>query len=105
MPSPESIDNMGWVKSNGNLADGLTKIDKVDLIQEVMRTGKLKRVADQWIIRPPVPRIEENPDVRADKYVAPTKVRTKEEPATAEKSTKEDPLPSSTNTKAKSTIV
>lgn len=46
------IDNMGWVKSDGNIADGLTKINKMELIQHVMRTGRFDRVADQWVIRP-----------------------------------------------------
>lgn len=48
------IDNMGWIRSDGNLADGLTKINKTDLIQQVMRTGRLGRIADQWVIRPRV---------------------------------------------------
>lgn len=47
------IDDMGWIRSDGNLADGLTKMNKVELIQKVMRTGKLDRIADQWVIRPP----------------------------------------------------
>lgn len=48
------IDNIGWIKSYGNLADGLTKINKPDLLQHVIRTGKLTRTADQWVIRPPI---------------------------------------------------
>lgn len=41
-----SIDNVGWVQSANNVADGFTKIDKVDLIQQVMRTGTLSTLAD-----------------------------------------------------------
>lgn len=47
------IDNVGWIKSDGNLADGLTKVNKPELIQRIMRTGQLDRIADQWVIRPP----------------------------------------------------
>lgn len=35
---------MGWIKSDGNLADGLTKMNKLDLVQHV----------DQYIIPPPM---------------------------------------------------
>lgn len=48
------IDQIGWIKSDGNLADGLTKIDKVDLLKKVMRTGQLVWVADHWVICPPM---------------------------------------------------
>lgn len=48
------IDNMGWIKSCGNLADGLTKLNKPELIQHTMRTGKLQTFADQWVIRQPM---------------------------------------------------
>lgn len=48
------IENMGWIKSDWNVADGLTKINSPDLMQRVMRTGRLDRIADQWVIRPPV---------------------------------------------------
>lgn len=40
------IDIMGWIKSESNLADGLTKVNNADLIQQVMRTGRFKVVAD-----------------------------------------------------------
>lgn len=40
------IDDMGWIKSSGNLADGLTKINKPDLIQQTTRTGILDVIAD-----------------------------------------------------------
>lgn len=43
---------MGWVKSEGNLADGLTKINKSESIQRTMRTGRLDAIAEQYIIRP-----------------------------------------------------
>lgn len=46
------IDNMGWIKSDGNLAYGLKKLNNPDLMQHVMLTGKLTRLADEWIIRP-----------------------------------------------------
>lgn len=36
-----STDNVGWVKSEKNLADGFTKFDKANLLQQVMRTGSL----------------------------------------------------------------
>lgn len=48
------IDNVWWLKSNSNLADGLTKLKIVELLKEAMRTGKFQVVADQWIIRPPL---------------------------------------------------
>lgn len=48
------IDNMGWVKSSGNLADGVTKIKKLALIQLIMRTGKSENVADHWVIWSPI---------------------------------------------------
>lgn len=48
------IDSIGWIKSNSNLADGYTKINKVELIQLVTRTGKLQNVTGQWVIRPPI---------------------------------------------------
>lgn len=41
------IDDMGWVKSNGNLADGLTKLKKAELIHQVMRTRRVEVIADQ----------------------------------------------------------
>lgn len=99
------IDNIGWVRSDGNLADGLTKVNKVDLIQTVMRTGKLVRVADQWVIRPPTPHLGGTPDVRADNDTAPAKAHTKREPATAGDGTKEEPTPFTTSPKAKLTMV
>lgn len=49
-----SIDNMGWVKSDGNLADGLNEINKPDLIKLVMHTVRLDKVADQWVICTPL---------------------------------------------------
>lgn len=47
----QKIDDMGWVKSENNLADGLTKVNKCDLIQRTMRTGKLEIIAEKWVIR------------------------------------------------------
>lgn len=48
------IDDMGWVRSENNLADGLTKLNKPELIQRTMKTGRLDIIADQWVIRPSV---------------------------------------------------
>lgn len=45
------IDDVGWVKSGNNVADGLTKLGKAELVQKVMRTGTLSTVADQWVVR------------------------------------------------------
>lgn len=50
--SERSIDNIGWVQSKNNAADDLTKVDKAELIQQIMHDGTLSTVADQWIVRP-----------------------------------------------------
>lgn len=42
---------MGWIKSTGNLADGVTKMNKSDVLQETMRTRIINVAADQWVIR------------------------------------------------------
>lgn len=47
----DAVYGVGWVKSENNIADDLTKLNKVDLIQKVMRTGTLPTIADQWVVR------------------------------------------------------
>lgn len=44
------INNMGWIKSEGNLADGFRKLNKSDMIQRKMRTVQLNVISDQWAI-------------------------------------------------------
>lgn len=46
------MNKMGWIKSSGNLVGWLTKINKPELIQRIMRKGKQDNIADQWVIRP-----------------------------------------------------
>lgn len=40
------IDDMGWIKSEVNLADRLTKMNKSDLIQRTISKGRLDLIAD-----------------------------------------------------------
>lgn len=47
-----SIENVGWVKSANNVADGFTKLNKAELIQRIMRTGTIQTIAYQWVLRP-----------------------------------------------------
>lgn len=42
----QKIYDMGWVKSENNLANGLTKMNKSELIQRTMRTGQIDVIAD-----------------------------------------------------------
>lgn len=46
-----AIDNIGLVKSWNNVADGRTKLNKAEVVEQVMRTGNLQAVAYQWIVR------------------------------------------------------
>lgn len=43
------IDDVVWVKSDNNVADGLTKLRKADLVKHFMRTRTLSVVAYQWV--------------------------------------------------------
>lgn len=46
-----SIDNVSWVRSENNVADGFTKFDRADLIQLVMKTESFSSIAHQSIVR------------------------------------------------------
>lgn len=48
----QNIDNVWWIKYNSNLTAELTKINKSDLLQRTMRTGRLDNIADRWVVRP-----------------------------------------------------
>ena len=45
------ISDIGFNKSNKNIADGLTKSMSQAMLRKVMETGVLDIQADQWIIR------------------------------------------------------
>lgn len=45
-----AINDVGWVKSENNVDGGLTKLRRSELVQNVMRTGTLSTVADQWVV-------------------------------------------------------
>ena len=47
------ISNIGFVKTNGNLADGLTKSNMQSALYSIMCTAKHEVEAEQWIIRGP----------------------------------------------------
>lgn len=47
------IDNVGWVRSEYNVADCFTKMNKADFIQDIMRSGQLQNVLFQWIVHTP----------------------------------------------------
>ena len=54
------ISNIGFVRSENNLADGLTKEKKQRALFDAMVTGKHEIVCEQWIIRPETPMLETN---------------------------------------------
>ena len=45
------ISNIGFVRTNHNLADGLTKANMQGALYKLMATGKLEVEAEQWILR------------------------------------------------------
>ena len=49
--STRAISDIGLVRSDLNLADGLTKTMNQAMLLKVMKLGKLSRRAEQWIIR------------------------------------------------------
>ena len=49
----DQISNIGFVRSNYNLADGLTKPKLQQSLHDLLRTGRHEVVAEQWIIRNP----------------------------------------------------
>lgn len=48
------VSNVGWVRSEDNLVDGLTKIKKCDALHELLQTGVLSRKVERWITRPAI---------------------------------------------------
>ena len=48
------IDNIGFVRSESNLADSLTKANKQASLFELLVTAKHVPTIDQWIIRAPI---------------------------------------------------
>ena len=44
------INNIGFVSSESNLADGLTKVNKQRSLLELLRTSRHSPVFDQWIM-------------------------------------------------------
>ena len=50
------ISDVGWVSSNDNPADGLTKEKRCSLLEKLLDSGRLDVVAKQWIIRSQVDR-------------------------------------------------
>ena len=52
------ISNIGFVWSENNLSDGLTKEKKKCALFDSMVTGKHEPVCEQWVIRPETPRFE-----------------------------------------------
>ena len=44
------ISNIGFVRSDHNMADGLTKCMKQKSLRELARTGKLGTKVERWII-------------------------------------------------------
>lgn len=49
--SQKKISDIGWIRSNGNLADGLTKMTKCKPLEILLNTEKINAVAAQWILR------------------------------------------------------
>ena len=49
----KEIDNIGFVRSDANLADGLTKSNKQSSLYELLVTAKHEPTIAQWIMRAP----------------------------------------------------
>lgn len=47
----KEISNVGWVKSKNNLADGLTKYSKSNILNDVIENSMLDHPIEQWIVR------------------------------------------------------
>ena len=46
------VSNIGFVRSENNIADGLTKLKMQSALLNLLRTGKYQVKCEQWIIRP-----------------------------------------------------
>ena len=44
------ISDVGWICSENNLADGLTKAKRCDILERVLETGPCDVQAKQWIV-------------------------------------------------------
>lgn len=44
------IRDVGWVRSEHNLADGLTKFDKSQLVVDLLEIGHINTVVQQWVM-------------------------------------------------------
>ena len=49
----QDISNIGFVRSNHNISDGLTKSMNREALRNVIGTGKFNTDVEQWIIRKP----------------------------------------------------
>ena len=49
----QEISNIGFVRSNHNIADGLKKSKNQEVLRNVISTGKMSIEAGQWIIHKP----------------------------------------------------
>ena len=45
------IEHLGWVKSERNIADGLTKLGRCNALEELLNTGRIDTSADKWVER------------------------------------------------------
>lgn len=46
------ITNISWTRTNRNIADGLTKLEKCDCLEDLLDTGTIITLdAEQWIVR------------------------------------------------------
>ena len=56
----QEIDDIGWIRSNDNPADGLTKVKRWDALTELLDTGRWSGEIMQWVIRTPRGTIEKS---------------------------------------------
>lgn len=47
----QEIDNVGWLRSSANLADGLTKFGPYEALNRHLDRGSFLPVFEQWVIR------------------------------------------------------
>ena len=45
------IEHLGWVKSERNIADGLTKLGRCNALKELLNTGRIDTSSDKWVER------------------------------------------------------